>query len=267
MKRETISDLKRLFQNGQLHDEMVQELKKDDRKGVQKIVQSYEKQKQKEAELEIKFEEMCQYEHRANSNGKEFVAGVDEAGRGPLAGPVVAAAVILPRDVKLLGLDDSKQLTEAMREKYFTFIKEHATSYHIAVIDNQTIDDMNIFEATKLAMTQSIQKLDIQPDHALIDAVQLHGLNCTSESIVKGDAKSISIAAASILAKVTRDRLMKEIHNEYPEYDFASNMGYGTKFHMAKLEKIGVTPYHRKSFAPVKNVLKGREERRATESV
>nr|WP_156289292.1 ribonuclease HII [Oceanobacillus salinisoli] len=259
MKKQSIADLRRLFENGELKEEKIKELKTDERKGVQSLVKAYEKQRQKEQELEKKFSEMSQFEHRAIQLGKKFVAGVDEAGRGPLAGPVVAAAVILPDDFKLLGLNDSKQLNEAARENYFTIIKNKAISYGVAVIDSQTIDRINIFEATKLAMRGAIQKLHVLPNHVLIDAVQLTDLPCTSESIIKGDSKSISIAAASILAKVTRDHIMREIHMEFPEYDFAANMGYGTKHHMKKLEELGATPYHRKTFAPVRNVLEKKE--------
>ncbi|RKQ37467.1 ribonuclease HII [Oceanobacillus halophilus] len=255
MEKQSISVLKQLFTNGDINDEMMNELKHDERKGVQQLIKSYERQQQKEHILEMKFKEMCQYEQRAFDNGKQFIAGIDEAGRGPLAGPVVAAAVILPSDFKLLGLNDSKQLNEERRENYFSIIKEKAISYGIAIIDSQKIDEINIFEATKLAMRQAIETLETHPDHLLIDAVNLTDLPCSSESIIKGDARSISIAAASILAKVTRDRLMKEIHIEYPEYDFASNMGYGTKHHIEKLAEFGVTPYHRKTFAPVRNIV------------
>ncbi|SFB20590.1 RNase HII [Lentibacillus halodurans] len=171
--------------------------------------------------------------------------------RGPLAGPVVAAAVILPREFKLLGLNDSKQLNEETRNEYFTIIKNEAVSYGISMIDNQKIDQVNIYEATKLAMYNAIWQLNPAPDHILIDAVSLDQLSCTSESITKGDQESISIAAASILAKVTRDNLMKEIHKDYPAYGFASNMGYGTKQHLDTLTEQGVSPYHRKSFSPV----------------
>lgn len=134
-------------------------------------------------------------------------------------------------------------------------IKDQAVSYGIGIIDNRKIDEMNIFEATKLAMQQSIEQLNPSPDHVLLDAVQLKALPYTSESLIKGDAKSISIAAASILAKVTRDNLMKEMHEEYPDYDFISNMGYGTKHHLEKLREIGASPYHRRSYAPVRNII------------
>ncbi|MEN2766466.1 ribonuclease HII [Ornithinibacillus xuwenensis] len=255
MEKQSITTLRKLFQDNLISTNDIETLKKDERKGVQQLITSYEKQKQKERALEIAFNEMCTYEQRAYAAGKRFVAGIDEAGRGPLAGPVVAAAVILPSDFKLLGLNDSKQLKEEAREAYFHYIKEHAICYGVSIIDSETIDRINIFEATKLAMKEALNQLTPTADHTLIDAVKLEGLSCSSEAIIKGDAKSISIAAASILAKVTRDNIMKEIHQNYPMYDFESNMGYGTKVHLEKLMEHGISPYHRKTFGPVKDVL------------
>ncbi|MFD1348734.1 ribonuclease HII [Oceanobacillus caeni] len=259
MKKQPISKLQSLFRQGLITEELVSELRLDERKGVQNLIKGYEKQKRKEMELEVKYNEMCQIENRARLLGKQYIAGVDEAGRGPLAGPVVAAAVILPLDFKLLGLNDSKQLNEVTREKYYKIIIEKAISYGVGIVDNRKIDEINIFEATKLAMTEAIKNLHVSPDHVLIDAVNLKNLTYTYESIIKGDAKSVSIAAASIIAKVTRDRIMKEIHREYPEYDFASNMGYGTKIHMEKLKEFGATPFHRYTFGPVRNALNVKE--------
>ncbi|AXI09066.1 ribonuclease HII [Oceanobacillus sp. 143] len=255
MGKQTISIIKNMLDNDKVNEEILEELMKDERKGVQKLIHTYEKRLAKERELEKNYLEMCHYEQSAFGKGKQFVAGIDEAGRGPLAGPVVAAAVILPHDFKLLGLNDSKQINEATREKFYSIIKKEAISYGVSIISNETIDEVNIFEATKLAMREAVNQLEPKPDHVLIDAVHLNGLPCTSESIIKGDAKSISIAAASILAKVSRDILMKEIHQKYPNYDFISNMGYGTKHHMDMLKAYGATPYHRKSFAPVRDVL------------
>lgn len=255
MGKLSINEIKMLFKSGSISTEVIEKLRSDERKGVKQILHKYEKQLQKEKELEEKYREMCIYENRARNQGAKFIAGVDEAGRGPLAGPVVAAAVILPENFTLLGLNDSKQLTENTREKYFSIIKNQAISYGIAIVNNDKIDEMNILEATKLAMRDAILQLNPIPDHILIDAVELTQLPCSTESIIKGDAKSVSISAASILAKVTRDHIMKELHKEYPQYDFASNMGYGTKQHMESLDLHGITPYHRKSFAPVRNVM------------
>lgn len=255
MDIKSIAILKQLFKAGEVNEELIATLKMDERKGVQSLIRSYENQKRKEKALEEKFMEMCHYEQTGHANGYQYIAGIDEAGRGPLAGPVVAAAVILPTDFVLLGLDDSKKVNEPTRRKFFSIIKERAISYGISIISSQKIDEINIFEATKLAMRDALMQLEPKPDHALIDAIKLDGLPCTHEAIIQGDAKSISIAAASILAKVTRDMLMKDIHNEYPAYDFASNMGYGTKHHMETLVKKGASPYHRRSFAPVRNVV------------
>ncbi|MGJ9458841.1 ribonuclease HII [Oceanobacillus sp. CF4.6] len=255
MEKQSITVIKKLMKNGELSEASITELKMDERKGVQSLLNSYEKQKMKVKQLEANYYTMTSFERMAFSKGNNYIAGIDEAGRGPLAGPVVAAAVILPTDFKLLGLNDSKQLNERTRDTFFAIIKEQAVSYGISIIDNKKIDDINIFEATKLAMREAFDQLTPVPNHLLLDAVKLDHLPCTSESLIKGDTKSVTIAAASILAKVTRDNLMKEIHNEYPVYDFASNMGYGTKHHMEKLQEAGASPYHRRSYAPVRNVL------------
>ncbi|MEN1966893.1 ribonuclease HII [Lentibacillus sp. N15] len=253
MRKRSITELKQLFAAKQATPALITELRRDARKGVQQLIQRYDREQQKRLEMESMFTNMCRYEQYSYHNGCQFIAGIDEAGRGPLAGPVVAAAVILPRDFTLLGLNDSKQLNEATRNRFFEIIKEQAVSYGISIIDNQTIDERNIFQATKIAMYHAVDQLDTKPDHVLVDAVELPELICSSEAIIKGDQKSVSIAAASILAKVTRDRIMKQIHMEYPLYDFASNMGYPTKHHMDMLVQHGISPYHRKSYAPVKN--------------
>ncbi|MFD1360321.1 ribonuclease HII [Lentibacillus salinarum] len=255
MQQHSIAVLKQLFAADKLDETYINELKLDERKGVQRLIERYEQQKLKEKALEADFVRMSRHEQAHYANGCHYIAGMDEAGRGPLAGPVVAAAVILPRDFKLLGLNDSKQLNEVTRDEYFAIIKNEALSYGISIIDNQKIDRINIYEATKLAMHDAIYQLDPVPDHILIDAVSLDQLPCTSEAITKGDQKSISIAAASILAKVTRDHFMKEIDEAYPWYGFKSNMGYGTKQHLDMLTERGISPYHRKTFAPVRNAV------------
>ena len=255
MKGKSIAILKELFETEEISEESIIQLKEDERKGVQQLIKTYENKKRKNKILENNFVKMCQYEEKSYLKGRQYIAGIDEAGRGPLAGPVVAAAVILPRDFKLVGLTDSKQLSEKSRNKFYKIIVEQAVSYAVSIIDNKEIDQINIFEATKRAMRGSLDQLDRKPDHVLIDAVELNQLGYTSESIIKGDQKSITIAAASIVAKVTRDRIMYDIHKEFPLYDFSSNMGYGTKNHVEMLEEHGITPYHRKSFAPVRNVI------------
>src|SRR5699024_2073485 len=197
-----------------------------------------------------KFIEMQYFERMLRQSGYHYIAGIDEAGRGPLAGPVVAAAVILPSDIQLIGLNDSKLLNVEKRNMFYSEIQKKAISYGISVINNAVIDDINIFEATKAAMHQAVTKLTVTPDYVLVDAVELSGLVSPSKAIVKGDQRSISIAAASILAKVTRDRIMAQLHEEIPAYDFLTNKGYATKTHMEALKKRGATAYHRKSFAP-----------------
>ncbi len=192
--------------------------------------------------------EMKKYEDALHAQGIQYVAGVDEVGRGPLAGPVVTAAVILPADFDVLGVDDSKKLSEKKREELFDIIKEKAICYSIGMNDEKRIDEINILEATKEAMGKAIKSLEIQPEHILIDALTLKDVDIPQTGIVKGDATSVSIAAASILAKVTRDRMMVEYESAYPGYGFAQNKGYGTKAHYEGLDKNGITPIHRRSF-------------------
>ncbi len=255
MHKESISELNRLFQAGQFNEELLASLRSDERKGVQQLIAKYEKQQLKLQAFQQRHAEMTIYEQSYYKQGMTYIAGVDEAGRGPLAGPVVAAAVILPSDFLLLGLDDSKRLTEAKRNDFFHYIKEHAISYGISIVESEMIDQMNILEATKYAMQEAIGKLEPVPEHVLIDAVELEQLALSTEAITKGDAKSISIAAASVLAKVTRDQYMKQLHRQYPMYEFASNMGYGTEQHFKKLQEYGVCPQHRRSFAPIKQMI------------
>ena len=198
--------------------------------------------------LKEKLAEMSAYENALREKGARYIAGVDEVGRGPLAGPVVAAAVILPADFDVLGVDDSKKLSEKKREELFDLIRAKAVAYAIGMRDPARIDAINILEATKEAMADAILGLDVEPDHILIDALTLKDVPIPQTGIVKGDAKSVSIAAASILAKVTRDRMMVEYDSEYPGYGFAQNKGYGTAAHYAGLKSRGLTPIHRRSF-------------------
>ncbi len=177
-----------------------------------------------------------------------YIAGIDEAGRGPLAGPVVAAAVILPKDIFLPFLNDSKKVTEKRRDVLFDEIKQNAIAYGIGIASNTLIDEINILQATYEAMREAINALEKTPDVLLVDAVHIPDINIKQVGIVKGDAKSVNIAAASILAKVTRDRLMAEYDKIYPEYGFASNKGYGTATHIAALKEVGPCAIHRKSF-------------------
>ncbi|MBR6700611.1 MAG: ribonuclease HII [Firmicutes bacterium] len=198
--------------------------------------------------LEQKLLEMKAYEKDLYSKGVKYIAGIDEVGRGPLAGPVVAAAVILPEEFDVIGINDSKKLSEKKRDELFDVIKEKALAYSFGVVDNEVIDEINILEATKKAMKEAVMRLGIEPDHLLIDAVKLADVDIPQTSIIKGDEKSISVAAASILAKVTRDRMMVEYSEEYPHYAFEKNKGYGTKAHYEGIEKAGICPIHRKTF-------------------
>ncbi len=191
-----------------------------------------------------------QYERELIGDGIKLIAGIDEVGRGPLIGPVVAAAVILPINFKLEGLTDSKKLSEKKRETFYKVIMEEAISIGIGVIDEKRIDEINIYEATKEAMNLAISNLEVKPEHVLIDAMKLD-LDVPSTSIIKGDLKSLTISAASVVAKVTRDHMLYEIDKEYPMYDLKNNKGYGTKKHIEAIKEYGITKYHRLSFKPV----------------
>ena len=190
------------------------------------------------------------YELELNQKGIKLIAGVDEVGRGPLIGPVVAAAVILPVNFKLDGLTDSKKLSEKKREAYYELIKKEAVAIGVGVISEKRIDEINIYEATKEAMKEAINNLEVKPEHILIDAMPLD-LEIPTTSIIKGDLLSISISAASVIAKVTRDHMLYEIDKEYPMYDLKNNKGYGTKRHIEAIKQYGITKYHRLSFKPV----------------
>ena len=194
----------------------------------------------------VRLEGMREFENKYSDLA--YVAGIDEAGRGPLAGPVVAAAVILPKDIFLPFLNDSKKVTEKRRDVLFDEIKQNAIAYGIGIASNTLIDEINILQATYEAMREAVNALEKTPDVLLVDAVHIPDINIKQVGIVKGDAKSVNIAAASILAKVTRDRIMVEYDKIYPEYGFASNKGYGTATHIAALKGIGPCAIHRKSF-------------------
>ncbi|MGR3763842.1 ribonuclease HII [Rossellomorea sp. NS-SX7] len=252
MKNMTIKEIKSLVDQMSEDDPLFEQLHKDKRKGVQKIIENYNRNKQRLKKEKEEFVKLTVFEQKLYGEGFSLIAGIDEVGRGPLAGPVVAAAVILPKDFYLAGLNDSKKLSESKRNEYFDVIRKNAHSIGIGMIEAEEIDSINIYEATKKAMHHAIADLDCNPDYLLIDAMKLQ-TPYPQESIIKGDSKSISIAAASIIAKVTRDRLMKEYAVKYPGYGFGQNAGYGTKEHLDGLREKGVTPIHRRSFAPVKD--------------
>ena len=207
-----------------------------------------------EEQLKEKYKLLSTYEDNYRASGANLIAGIDEAGRGPLAGPVVAAACILDPDKPVLGLDDSKKLSEKKREELFLKIMESALAYAVVRVEAQRIDDINILNATKEAMRSCVEELTkdgFKPDVLLIDAVKLEGVSMKIEPIIKGDAKSNSIAAASILAKVTRDHIMADYDKEYPGYGFAKHKGYGTKDHYAAIRELGISDIHRRSFLKV----------------
>ena len=228
--------------------EFISIFKDDSRKSVQNICTRVQKRLEKIFLEDERLERINSYEESAYNEGYLYIGGVDEAGRGPLAGPVVAAVVVFDRHTKIRGINDSKKLSEAKRNELFDIIKENAKDYGIGIADNEEIDSMNILNATYLAMKRAVANLKHRPDCLLNDAVTIPGLAMKQIPIVKGDAKSISIAAASILAKVTRDTMMYEYDKKYPGYGFASNKGYGTNEHYDGIRAHGITPIHRHSF-------------------
>ncbi|MBR6614132.1 MAG: ribonuclease HII [Clostridia bacterium] len=197
---------------------------------------------------QLRLDKMLEYERALYAKGYEFVCGIDEAGRGPLCGPVVAAAVILKKDDHIEGVNDSKKLSEKKREQLFETIKERAVAWSVGIVDEETIDNINILEATRLAMKKAVEGLKQKPDYALVDAEKKVPIDVPYSPIIKGDALSETIAAASIIAKVTRDHMIIELDKEYPEYGFAKNKGYGTKEHTEAIKKYGLCKAHRKSF-------------------
>ena len=250
----TIKEIKEQLANIQrLEDPLLTELEQDGRSGVIQAIAKRKREIQKRIDEDERLEGMLAYEKECYARGMELIAGVDEVGRGPLAGPVVAAAVILPKACKIPGLNDSKKIPKSKHKEIYEAVLQNAIAIGIGIKDNHVIDQVNIYEATKLAMMEAIGQLEPQPQHLLIDAMKLD-LPIPQTSIIKGDANSLSIAAASIVAKVTRDQMMEEFDRKYPGYDFAQNAGYGTAKHLAGLDQLGVTPIHRRSFEPVKSM-------------
>ena len=257
----TIKEIKELLATvKELDNPLFLELEKDSRSGVQKEISKRKKAIQAELDEDLRLKTMLSYEKELYKQGLTLVAGVDEVGRGPLAGPVVAAAVILQKNCKIRGLNDSKKIPKKKHLEIYQAVQDQALAIGIGIMDNQVIDQVNIYEATKLAMKEAISQLSLQPEHLLIDAMKLE-LPISQTSIIKGDANSLSIAAASIVAKVTRDELMKEFDQQYPGYDFTTNAGYGTAKHLEGLEKLGVTPIHRTSFEPVKTLVSTKKDK------
>ncbi|WP_076461774.1 ribonuclease HII [Limosilactobacillus caccae] len=256
MSKETISQVKaRLQEVTSLHDPYVQSIVDDQRKGVQQALNQLKRRLDRQRAAQAAFKQRFKYEDYYWQHGARYVAGMDEVGRGPLAGPVVTCAVILDSSFDLLGVTDSKQLTRHERENLYLQIVNEAVEVSIAVNDQDKIDQLNIYAATQDAMVRAVNNLHHRPDHLIVDAVPLT-IDIPQTTLIKGDQKSISVAAASIVAKEYRDHLMRDYDRVYPGYGFAQNMGYGTKEHLAGLAKQGACPIHRRSFSPVPKYLK-----------
>ena len=245
---ESIQEIKEKFKNTSVQElpALCKAYKADERKGVQKLVEQGQKRIAALEKEKERLKQMREFEREYEHLG--YICGIDEVGRGPFAGPVVAGAVILPPDCEILYVNDSKQLSEKMREQLYDEIMEKAVSVAVGYASPQRIDEINILQATYEAMREAVSKLAVTPQILLNDAVTIPQITIPQVPIIKGDAKSISIAAASIVAKVTRDRLMREYDKIMPEYGFASNKGYGSKEHIEAIKKYGPTPIHRRSF-------------------
>lgn len=245
---ESIQEIKERFKNTPIQElpSFCEIYRADERKGVQKLVEQGHKRIQALEQEKERLKQMREFEREYEHLG--YICGIDEVGRGPFAGPVVAGAVILPPDCEILYVNDSKQLSEKMREQLYDEIMEKAVSVAVGYASPQRIDEINILQATYEAMREAVSKLAVTPQILLNDAVTIPQITIPQVPIIKGDAKSISIAAASIVAKVTRDRLMREYDKIMPEYGFASNKGYGSKEHIEAIKKYGPTPIHRRSF-------------------
>lgn len=243
-------DIHRWMENMKIEEagKFIPYLLKDARNSVNKIGKDLEKKLDRHLKEKERIKKLWHYENELIRIGVRRIAGIDEAGRGPLAGPVVAAAVILPQDLFIEGIDDSKKISEPKREALFDIIQEKALAVGIGIVENEVIDQINILNATKLAMKKAVADLKVQPEYLLIDAVKLADIHIKQYALVKGESKSISIAAASIIAKVTRDRIIRKYDELYPQYGFAKHKGYGTKEHYESIEKYGLTGIHRKSF-------------------
>ncbi|MCL0329377.1 ribonuclease HII [Apilactobacillus xinyiensis] len=255
MSKLTISEIKaKLVSINNLDDSFLVDLQSDSRVGVQKLLKAKQVQINKLNQLKNEFKKRFNYENNFWRQGKNMVAGVDEVGRGPLAGPVVSCAIILPHDFDLYQVNDSKQLSPKIRQLLYDKILNECIAYGIGIADNHLIDKINIYEATRVAMKQAVNNLEVKPDEIIVDAMDID-LPIHQTKLIKGDAKSISISAASIVAKVYRDNLMDKYAQMYPEYDFIHNAGYGTKKHLSALKEFGATPIHRKTFSPVTKII------------
>lgn len=256
MKTKTIEEIKQKLKEINVREHpMLDQLAVDSRKGVKRLLKQWYRNQEHREKERARYKEMNRHEELIRSQGYKQIAGIDEAGRGPLAGPVVAAAVILPAHCYIEGLNDSKKLTEEKREQLYAQIKREAVSVGVGIISAEEIDRMNIFKATRKSMMAAVNHLSTQPDYLLVDAMDL-STPYPQTSVIKGDEASVSIAAASIIAKVTRDRLMIDMSKLYPKYRFDLHKGYSTKKHLELLRTYGPCLIHRKSFAPVQEAMK-----------
>ncbi len=252
---QTTTDIKEKLQEVTEWQPWMDDLLTDSRKSVQTLLASWQRKQAQQKKLAENHHAKILFDASFRKTASDLVAGIDEAGRGPLAGPVVTAAVILPEDCScLIGLDDSKQLSKAKRDQFAEIIKKIAVSYSVHIQSPEEIDRLNIYQATRDSMTQAAKALSRQPAVVLADAMMLD-LTMPCQSIIKGDAKSLSIAAASILAKTGRDALMANYATQYPQYGFDKHAGYGTKDHLVAIEKYGPCEIHRKTFEPIKSLL------------
>ncbi|MEG6615318.1 ribonuclease HII [Peptococcaceae bacterium 1198_IL3148] len=255
----TITEIKKIIKehqaSGVIADDLLAAVASDARQGVQKIHKEIIKKQQQLAAEESRLAQLFNYERELIAQGKQYLAGVDEVGRGPLAGPVVAAAVILPHNIKLYGLNDSKKLTKAKREQLTQLIKGTALCWAIGTASTEEIAKVNIYQASVLAMARAVEGLTTVPDHLLIDAVKIPQLTIPQTPIIGGDGLSASIAAASIIAKTHRDQLMDDYHRSYPQYGFDKHKGYPTPEHLQALKQHGPSPIHRMNYGPVAELL------------
>ncbi|MGM0409512.1 MAG: ribonuclease HII [Bacillota bacterium] len=248
----TIKEIKKHLKKIKVNEKTIKDLASDSRKGVQKLAKKYKKIEKRKKALKEKWERMNSINEMLREKGYEFICGLDEAGRGPLAGPVVASAVLLDPFEKIIGLDDSKKISEKRREELFEEINKKAISVGIGIVENDIIDEINIQQASFKAMKKAIKELEFLPDYLLVDGNrEIPEIDILQKTVIDGDAKVNSIAAASIIAKVTRDRIIESYDNDFPQYGFAQNKGYGTKEHINALKKYGPTPIHRYSYSVV----------------
>lgn len=257
----TIKEITNLLKEATSFEPWMEEIKEDERVGVQKAFAQWKRKMEKQQLLLDEYNTKFTFDQSYSPFENAYIAGVDEAGRGPLAGPVVTASVILPNErcEALIGINDSKQLSKKTRAQFAKIIEQHAICYSVHFQSVEEIDRLNIFEATKQSMKQSIESLSIRPDHCLLDAIKVP-IDIPQSSIIKGDAQSLAIGAASILAKHYRDEYMDKLHEQCPEYGFKKHAGYGTKQHLEAIGTYGITIHHRKSFEPIKSMIDKKEK-------